>query len=315
MENEYYDWPWKSLDAIPVDNELNTMLRLNPEFPLAVSHDDLSSYKNSFVNWHKQGSIEISVVTESAVTVNLLSHQERIEAGEGFLIFPGTLHSIRGGETECPAKYQTMFFDPCLLTGFRGSYFERHYYKPEIINGKGFFHFSMKNDSLHDCADDFRDIFQDDYWGDAYLENQIHHKLQKIWIALWNDIIRVQSDNCGKMDDARLLKMIGFLQKNYQKKFVLDELCDYVHLSRSACCRYFKKMMNMSISDYIVEYRLAQALFLLDNTDESITEIALRTGFSATSYFISIFKKRMRMTPLKYKARQLSTRDRKEEHG
>ena len=54
MENNCYTWPWKPMDTIPVDNELNTLLKLNPEFPLAISHDDLSTYKNGFVNWHKQ---------------------------------------------------------------------------------------------------------------------------------------------------------------------------------------------------------------------------------------------------------------------
>jgi len=97
--------------------------------------------------------------------------------------------------------------------------------------------------------------------------------------------------------------MIDFLQANFQKKFVLDDLCNYVNLSRSACCRYFRKMMNMTISEYILEYRLSQAIFLLNNTDKSITEIALQTGFSTTSYFISIFKKKMLLTPYEYKVR------------
>lgn len=301
MKNGYYDWPWLPMDTIPVDRELNTLLRLNPEFPLAVSHDNLSSYKNNFVNWHKQGSIEIAVVTESEIMVNLLNYQEHIKAGEGFLILPGVLHSIRSSETECFAKYHTMFFDPCLLNGFRGSYFEKYYYRPEIINRSAFFHFSMDREALHFCADDFKDIFEDNYWGNAYLENQIHHKLQKIWIALWNDVICLQNQNTYKMDDVRLLKMVDFLQKNYQKKYVLDELCDSINLSRSACCRYFKKMMNMSISEYIMEYRLSQALFMLDHTDKSITEIALLSGFSTASYFNSRFKEKMLITPLEYR--------------
>lgn len=301
MKEDFYDWPWKPMDTIPVDNELNTLLRLNPEFPLAISHDNLSEYKNGFVNWHKQGSIEISLVIEGSVTVNLPNHQELVRAGEGFLILPGILHSIRSDETKLPAKYETMIYDSCLLTGFRGSYFEKNYYKPEIINRNGFFHFAMDSESIHACRADFNDIFNDNYWGDACLENQIQHKLQKIWIALWNDVIRIQTNNYTKADSARLYKMIDFLQRNYRKKFELDELCDYVNLSRSACCRYFKKMMNMSISDYITEYRLSQALFMLDNTDKSITEIAFQSGFTSTSYFITKFKEKMSITPLAYK--------------
>lgn len=301
MKKEYYEWPWEPMDAIPVDNELNTLLRLNPEFPLAISHDNLSSYKNSFVNWHKQGSIEISIITEGTVTVNLLNRQELINAGEGFIIFPGILHNIQSNNTACSARYETMFFAPCLLTGFRGSYFEKHFYKPEIINRNGFFHFSMTNQALHSCVNDIQDILSDNYWEDAYLKNQIQQKLQKIWITLWDNVITVQTTESGKMDDARLLKMIDFLQQNYQKKFVLDDLCDSINLSRSACCRYFKKMMNMSISDYVMEYRLSQALYMLNNTGENITEIALQSGFSTTSYFISKFKEKMQVTPLEYR--------------
>lgn len=62
-------------------------------------------------------------------------------------------------------------------------------------------------------------------------------------------------------------------------------------------------MMNMSISDYMIEYRLSQALFLLDNTNKNITEIALQSGFSTTSYFISKFKEKMLITPLEYKVK------------
>ena len=303
MRKEYYDWPWKPMDTIPVDSELNTLLRLNPEFPLAVSHDNLSQYRDAFVNWHKQSSIEISVVTKGSVIVNLLNYQDEVKAGEGFLILPGVLHSIRNGEAMHSAKYDTMIYEPRLLVGFKGSYFEKNYYKPEIVNRNGYFHFSMDGEPLQKFMPDFADVFNDTYWGDAYLENQIQYKLQKIWIALWDNVMVVQTNPFNKAEDARLFMIIDFLQKNYQKKFALDELCDYVNLSRSACCRYFKKMMNMSISDYILEYRMSQALYMLDNSDMSVTDIAFQSGFTSTSYFIAKFKEKMNITPREYKIR------------
>lgn len=216
MEDQYYEWPWKPMDTIPVDRELNTLLRLNPEFPLAVSHDNLSKYKNGFVNWHKQSSIELSVVTEGSVIVNLLNYQDEVKAGEGFLILPGMLHSIRSGETTLSATYDTMICDPCLLIGFKGSYFEKNYYKPEIVNRNGYFHFSMSAEPLQKIMPDFITIFHDTYWGDACLENRIQHKLQKTWIVLWNHVIPMQTNHRSRTDDARLFLMIDFLQKNYQ---------------------------------------------------------------------------------------------------
>lgn len=306
MEYKEYDWPWKPMDTIPIDNELNTLLRLNPEFPFAVSFDNLSSYKNRLVNWHKQGSIEMSIVTEGIVTVNLLNHREQIKAGEGFLILPGVLHSISGNQAQCPAKYQTIFCNPCLLTGFRGSYMEKHYYKPEIINRNGFFHLSAADGLLDSWENELREIFLNNYWGDVRLQYQIQQKLQQMWMDLWDNLITVQNKVIYRTDESRLLKIIDFIQNNYQKKFVLDDLCACVNLSRSTCCRYFKKMMHMSISDYLNEYRLSQALLLLNNTDQSITEIAVQSGFSTTSYFISRFKEKMMITPFEYRMKNKS---------
>ena len=62
-------------------------------------------------------------------------------------------------------------------------------------------------------------------------------------------------------------------------------------------------MMNMSVSDYILEYRMSQALFLLDHSGLSITDIAFQCGFASTSYFIARFKEKMGVTPREYKLR------------
>ena len=64
-------------------------------------------------------------------------------------------------------------------------------------------------------------------------------------------------------------------------------------------------MMNMTISDYFLEYRLSQALNLLKNSDNAISEVALQSGFSTISYFISVFRKKMGVTPLEYKKNKI----------
>nr|WP_317429970.1 helix-turn-helix transcriptional regulator [uncultured Mitsuokella sp.] len=86
---------------------------------------------------------------------------------------------------------------------------------------------------------------------------------------------------------------------------MLNDLCREIGISRSFCCRYFKQMMNMTISDYFLEYRLSQALNLLKNSDKAISEVALQSGFSTISYFISVFRKKRGVTPLKYKKNKI----------
>lgn len=71
-------------------------------------------------------------------------------------------------------------------------------------------------------------------------------------------------------------------------------------MSRNECCRYFRHMMNMTITEYLLEYRLTKAAALLEVSDLSITEIAEQTGFCDVSYFIKMFRRKTGITPKAY---------------
>lgn len=72
---------------VPIDNEMNALERLDPSFRFTFSNDDLSEYHKGFVNWHKQTSVEISVVCEGAVDVYVLKQKKTVSAGGCFLHF------------------------------------------------------------------------------------------------------------------------------------------------------------------------------------------------------------------------------------
>ena len=56
-----------------------------------------------------------------------------------------------------------------------------------------------------------------------------------------------------------------------------------------------------NIVDYINEYRLNIATNLLETTDMSIREIAVKVGVNNISYFNKIFKKKFNLTPKEYR--------------
>lgn len=57
----------------------------------------------------------------------------------------------------------------------------------------------------------------------------------------------------------------------------------------------------MSLSEYIIQKRLSIAKQLLETTELSIVEVSQRTGFSYSSYFVRIFKKKVGVTPQQYR--------------
>lgn len=71
---------------------------------------------------------------------------------------------------------------------------------------------------------------------------------------------------------------------------------DYHYMSRC-----FKKMFNMSFTDFVNLYRIEASIDLLNNTDEGIIHIAAECGFQSVRNFNHYFKKIMKMAPSEYR--------------
>lgn len=125
--------------------------------------------------------------------------------------------------------------------------------------------------------------------------------LQDIWILLFENLISKQKDSIQNQHGAKLLSMIEYLHSSYNEKFSLSDMADKVNVSRGECCRFFKKMMHMTISQYLLEYRISKAIEMIEHTELTIAEISEEVGFSSNSFFIKSFRKKTGLTPLSYK--------------
>lgn len=285
---------------IQIDQELNAIVTFDDSFRLIFSRDDLSEYHKGFVNWHKQSAIEISVIIEGAVDVYVLEHEQTVAKGDGFFIMPGFLHSIRPASEYKDSKYFTLIFYPEILYGIRGSYYETAYYRPIADCNMPLFLFKR-------CDKWTEEIFPKLEWiADNFSETspefrlKTQHILQDIWTLFAANLLEQAAPGSVSHDNRKILNLVTWLHAHYSEKFSLSVLADSVSMSRNECCRYFKRMMNMTITEYLLEYRLAKAAALLESSDLNITEIAEQTGFCDVSYFIKMFRRKTGITPKAY---------------
>ena len=66
----------------------------------------------------------------------------------------------------------------------------------------------------------------------------------------------------------------------------------------------FKKVTGCSPAQYLISLRMAHAMNLLDNTDDTVAQIALAVGYDNTQYFHRLFRNHTGMTPVEYKQRK-----------
>ena len=105
-------------------------------------------------------------------------------------------------------------------------------------------------------------------------------------------------------DKIRMGTVYKYIHANYDNQPDVNAVASSVHLSTSAFCRYFKKQTKMTFTDFVNQYRIAQAKTLLLK-DSSVSAACYEVGFESLSYFNKLFKKLTGENPSVFKRRYL----------
>lgn len=92
-----------------------------------------------------------------------------------------------------------------------------------------------------------------------------------------------------------------FIVKNYNRNITLEDVSEFVHLSGGYFSKKFKNETGIGFKEYLVKIRLQKAMEMLEETDDSITDIAYKCGFNDSNYFGDAFARAVRMSPSKYR--------------
>lgn len=93
---------------------------------------------------------------------------------------------------------------------------------------------------------------------------------------------------------------LQYILYNFRKKITMQELGDKAHVSPNHLALLFKQSTGTTCMQMIADLRMQYALKLLENPTLSIETVSEQSGFSAVSYFISVFRKRYNITPKEY---------------
>ncbi|MBQ8998938.1 MAG: helix-turn-helix transcriptional regulator, partial [Clostridium sp.] len=92
-----------------------------------------------------------------------------------------------------------------------------------------------------------------------------------------------------------------FINLNISSNLTVKRVANEVGLSPDYLTRLFKKELGVNIITYINQKRIYTSLKLLKSTDLSIEEVGYLIGLDNTSYFYTLFKKEMGVSPKQYR--------------
>ena len=101
-------------------------------------------------------------------------------------------------------------------------------------------------------------------------------------------------------EQQAVLHVLQYIETNYARSS-LNQVAQAVHCDVSWLSREIRRRTGRTFTELVQERRLTQAAWLLKNTRQKVSDIALSVGYENISYFHRIFARRFGLSPKKYR--------------
>lgn len=98
-----------------------------------------------------------------------------------------------------------------------------------------------------------------------------------------------------------------YIEEHFSEQITSTTAAEKLYLNNSYFCRVFKNNFGCCFAEYLTSYRIAQAKMLLNMTEMSVSDIAIKCGFNDFSYFSKMFREMVGVTPSKYRRQENSS--------
>lgn len=248
----------------------------------------LERKKSIHVPPHLHEAIEMVYVTEGSVELGVGQELYHLEKGDFGIVFPNVIHHYQVFESgRNRAVY--LFAEPT----FFASYMEE----------------------LQGCCPKIPIIKKDKISPDIeYVVNQLvkqeeyNGRLAKAYVQIilahvFTEMDIISRETVGT--DDIIYNAVEYVAKNFRDEITLEKMAYDLCVSKYVLSRMFAKTFHCNFNKYVNGIRLSYAQAILQDSKESITNIALDCGFESQRTFNRVFKERFKMTPREFRSRAI----------
>ena len=107
--------------------------------------------------------------------------------------------------------------------------------------------------------------------------------------------------NSRDKSNARLKRLIRFVDENYMHKIRLSDFAEQEGCSVSYLSHFVKDTLNQSFQEYVNTVRFNCACKLIATGERRMLDVCVESGFSDYRYFVRTFRQQVGMTPEEYR--------------
>lgn len=134
-----------------------------------------------------------------------------------------------------------------------------------------------------------------------------YHSYEKTGWLIWENFYEIKNgpellawllgranmfaENSEKEESMYIKKALLYLNENYDKNISLDEVAGQIGISPFYLSRLFKQEKDLTFVELLTDLRIRRAVSMMADSEKTLREISIATGFSSLPYFYRVFKK------------------------
>lgn len=225
---------------------------------------------------HLHSCFEIIIILSGQMTVTIDNQNYIVNQDEALMIFPNQIHSL----TSTCSEHILCIFSPNLVKTYATKT------SGKIPNTNKF------------CPDKYLvNVLK------ALDDTSTNTEKKGLLYSLCAQFEKNTTYRAKTADHEKLLYQIfAFVEDEYGGDCSLKTLSEKVGYNYTYLSRFFKKIVGISFNSYVNHYRLSNACYLMDNSDSSILQCALESGYDSIRSFNRNFKEQFGITPAQYRS-------------
>ena len=260
------------------------------EKPVRAIHVHQNSAYLCFAeHWHER--LELLRINEGSLNFKRGDESVILEKGELGIVCSEQLH--RGVAGKDGADYDVLMFD---VSFFLNSTIPSFKYLEPLVNFTAMFNIKTNNSKVIECFDKLYGMCTVEKCHSLMIIATVYELLG----LLWENCLLTFKKNPSS-SDIKFGKVIKYINENFKNKISVSNVSREFGYNKSYFCRKFKEITGTNIMKYILILRLEESIKLLKDTNDSITDICEKCGFSDFPYYCRCFKKHYGKTPREYR--------------
>ena len=256
-----------------------------------------NEYEDYPPHWHN--SMEIIMPMENTYTIECRNQKTVLREGDLIFIWPCCIHTLSAPKT---GKRIIFIVDINVIGQIKQMSSIHSLLSPiTVVTPETY---PEAHASIRDALLAIRDEYnKENLFSDLF----VYSKMLHIFSELFKNTTRQRTtfDVAATKQQEYMEKFMyicSYITNHCTEDLNLDMVADLAGFSKFHFSRLFKQFTNVSFYRFLNEKRISIAENLLINLDNSVTDVAIQSGFSNLSSFIRMFKQIKNCTPTEFRS-------------